>query len=86
MSTEPRRPLRSDRLRFRLESADVPLVEGNSQIGTAIKHLTQSTWSHAPLYTGAHGDGRLADPTHCFIEADLMKGIRSVPRDFDVSP
>jgi hypothetical protein len=54
------------------------MVEGNSQISTAIKYLTQSTWSHAALYVGAHGDGRLADPTHCFVEADLMKGVQSV--------
>lgn len=58
-----------------LEPADVLLVEGNSQIATAIKYLTQSTWSHAALYVGTHVHGRLADPAHCFIEADLIEGI-----------
>jgi Permuted papain-like amidase enzyme, YaeF/YiiX, C92 family len=68
-------PTPPDRLLSCLERADVLLVEGNSQISTAIKYLTQSTWSHAALYVGAHG---LGDPTHCFVEADLMKGVHSV--------
>jgi hypothetical protein len=71
-------PTPPDRLLSCLEPADVLPVEGNSQISTAIKYLTQSTWSHAALYVGAHGDGRLADLTHCFVEADLMKGVHSV--------
>jgi hypothetical protein len=71
-------PTPPDRLVSCLEPADVLLVEGNSQISIAIKYLTQSTWSHAALYVGAHRDGRLAQPTHCFIEADLMEGVRSV--------
>jgi hypothetical protein len=71
-------PTPPDRLVSCLEPADVLLVEGNSQISTAIKYLTQSTWSRAALYVGAHRDGRLAQPMHCFIEADLMEGVRSV--------
>lgn len=39
-------------LRASLEPADVLLVEGNLRISTAIKYLTQSTWSHAALYVG----------------------------------
>lgn len=35
-----------------LKIGDVLLVEGNSKISTAIKYLTQSTWSHAALYVG----------------------------------
>jgi len=42
-------PTPSNRLLSCLEPADVLLVEGNSQISTAIKYLTQSTWSHAAL-------------------------------------
>lgn len=71
-------PTPPNRLLSCLEPTDVLLVEGNSQIATAIKYLTQSTWSHAALYIGKYGNGRLSDPTHCFIEADLIKGIRSV--------
>jgi len=71
-------PTAPDRLLACLEPVDVLLVEGNSQISTAIKYLTQSTWSHAALYVGARGGGRLAQSTHCFIEADLIEGVRSV--------
>lgn len=71
-------PTPSDRLLAWLEPADVLLVEGNSNISTAIKYLTQSTWSHAALYVGQHGSGLFADSTHCFVEADLLKGVRSV--------
>ena len=35
-----------------LEPADILLVEGNLRVSTAIKYLTQSTWSHAALYVG----------------------------------
>ena len=37
-------------LRKTLRPADVVLIEGNSRISTAIKYLTQSTWSHVALY------------------------------------
>jgi hypothetical protein len=47
-------------------------------ISTAIKYLTQSTWSHAALYVGADSEERLAGSTHRFIEADLLEGVRSV--------
>ncbi|MCB1614751.1 MAG: hypothetical protein KDI30_01940, partial [Pseudomonadales bacterium] len=42
-------------LRQHLRPGDVLLVEGNSRISTAIKYLTQSTWSHAALYVGDEG-------------------------------
>lgn len=71
-------PTRSDWLISCLEPADVLLVEGNSRVSTAIKYLTQSTWSHAALYIGTHGKGLFADPAHCFIEADVVKGVRSI--------
>src|SRR4051812_39482090 len=32
-----------------LQPCDVMLVEGSTRISTAIKYLTQSTWSHATL-------------------------------------
>ena len=32
-----------------LEKGDIVLVDGNTRISTAIKYLTQSTWSHACL-------------------------------------
>jgi hypothetical protein len=38
------------RLQACLRPGDVLLVEGHSRVSTAIKYLTQSTWSHAALY------------------------------------
>lgn len=40
------------RLRSVLRPGDVLLVEGGMKVSTAIKYLTQSTWSHAALYVG----------------------------------
>lgn len=69
---------RPERLLATLRPGDVLLVEGNSRVSTAIKYLTQSTWSHAALYVG----NALADagksPEHCFVEADTVEGVRSV--------
>ncbi|MGO8737439.1 YiiX/YebB-like N1pC/P60 family cysteine hydrolase [Rhodoblastus sp.] len=57
-----------------LRPGDVLLVEGSARISSAIKYLTQSTWSHAALYAGpAKGCG-----DHCLIEADLVEGVRRV--------
>jgi len=62
-----------------LKPADVLLVEGNLRISTAIKYLTQSTWSHAALYVGDfRGSGAgLAAPV--LIEADVEHGVIAVP-------
>lgn len=60
-----------------LRPGDVFLLEGNRRVSTAIKYLTQSTWSHAALFIGtAHN---LALPTgHCLIESDTQEGVRTV--------
>ena len=68
-----------ERLRASLEPGDVLLVEGTSRVSTAIKYLSQSSWSHAALYVGELGAGRLTAPSHRLIEADLVDGVRSVP-------
>ena len=36
-----------------LRPADVLLVEGHSKVSSAVKYLTQSTWSHAALHVEA---------------------------------
>jgi hypothetical protein len=62
-----------------LRKGDVLLVEGTSRISSAIKYITQSTWSHAALC--------FADPVGCndplatgvLVEADLNDGVRTVP-------
>ncbi len=67
-----------ERLAAALRPCDVLLVEGNTRISTAIKYLTQSTWSHAALYLGVGPfSGRFAGE-HVLIEADLVEGIRLV--------
>ena len=64
-----------------LEPCDLLLVEGKSRISTAIKYLTQSTWSHVAIYIGqdlvCHGKQQ-----HPLLEADLIEGVRTVPIDY----
>ena len=45
-------PSDPDQLKRLLRPGDVLLIEGTSRVSTAIKYLTQSTWSHAALYVG----------------------------------
>ena len=59
-----------------LQPADVLLVEGNRRISTAIKYLTQSTWSHAALCVGELSGRGLGAPA--LIEAHLRHGVRAV--------
>jgi hypothetical protein len=67
------------RLRKALRPADVLLVEGSSRISTAIKYLTQSTWSHAALYVGdAMKLGERDGQPREFVEADVREGVRAV--------
>ncbi|MBE8220314.1 MAG: lipo-like protein [Alphaproteobacteria bacterium] len=59
-----------------LKPGDVLLVEGNQRISTAIKYLTQSTWSHAALFVGREAGftdkyGQAAS----LIEADVEDGV-----------
>ena len=63
-----------------LQPGDVLLVEGNSRISTAIKYLTQSTWSHAALYVGPQPQWpRRHGHVVALIEADLNEGVRAMP-------
>jgi hypothetical protein len=57
-----------------LQPGDLLLVEGKSRVSTAIKYLTQSTWSHVCFYTGITTDGKGE-----LIEADLIEGVIRVP-------
>ncbi len=49
---KPFTPSDPDTLRRVLEPGDILLIEGNQYVSSAIKYLTQSTWSHAALYIG----------------------------------
>ena len=67
-------------LRRTLRPADVLLVAGGNRLSTAIKYLTQSTWSHAALYVGsAIGTPSGASDEHTLIEVNLGEGCVSVP-------
>lgn len=57
-----------------LRPGDLLLVEGNSRISTAIKYLTQSTWSHVCMFAGNGADGK-----GFVIEADLAEGVIRSP-------
>ena len=76
---EPFIPSDPDALRRTLRLGDVLLVAGSSKLSTAIKYLTQSTWSHAALYVGdvpgTPGDGE----PHRLIEVTPVDGCVSVP-------
>ncbi len=63
-----------------LRPADVLLIEGNRRISTAIKYLTQSTWSHAALHVGEFlsSTSREIEPA-VLVEADMEYGVRAVP-------
>jgi hypothetical protein len=62
-----------------LHPGDVLLVDGNSTFSTAIKYLTQSSWSHAALFVGD-----LLPPVEngeeqpMLVEADVNDGVRGV--------
>jgi len=58
-----------------LQPGDVLLVEGNLRISTAIKYLTQSTWSHAALYVGDFRATGLGLEAPVLIEADVEHGV-----------
>jgi hypothetical protein len=62
-----------------LQPGDVLLVERGERISTAIKYLTQSTWSLAAMFVGTHlpdpGDGTAR---HHLIEVNLGEGCVSV--------
>lgn len=66
--------LSQEQLTHSLVPGDLLLVEGNSRVSTAIKYLTQSTWSHVCLYAGVGEDGK-----GYLVEADLVEGVIRSP-------
>ena len=90
LEREPaRQPARGRRYQFAPSDAetllrvmrpgDVLLVEGRSKLSTAIKYLTQSTWSHAAIYVGdalATGGNGTEQPR--LIEVVLGEGCIAV--------
>ncbi len=77
---EPFTPPDPETLRRILKPADVLLVESNQKVASAIKYLTQSTWSHAALYIGdALGPAPDGGEPCALIEANIEKGVVAVP-------
>lgn len=59
-----------------VRAGDVLLVDGRQRISTAIKYLTQSTWSHAALCVESAGPEPGQRPL--FVEADAIEGVRLI--------
>ncbi len=63
-----------------LRPGDVLLVEGSSRISSAIKYLTQSSWSHAALCIAQPDpDAAPERAPNVLLEADVSEGVRLVP-------
>jgi len=69
-----------EKLKRALLTGDVLLVEGDTRIATAIKYLTQSTWSHSALYVGPiPGQSEPDGEPHVLVEALVEDGVTSAP-------
>lgn len=78
---EPYAAARPELVAVTIRPADVLLVEGNhSKINSAIRFLTQSTWSHSAMYVGlgANLGERDGEPL-VLVEAELGKGVIASP-------
>ncbi len=63
-----------------LRPGDILLVEGDTRISTAIKYLTQSTWSHSAFYAGPGTNQFTAEGEPCpLIEAEIADGVIASP-------
>src|SRR5215213_9822908 len=77
---EPFTPSDPDVLRTTLRPGDVLLVEGDNHVSGVIKHLTQSTWSHAALDVGPICERTAADGEPLvLVEAVLGQGVVGAP-------
>ena len=69
-----------DQIAAALRKGDVLLVEGTSRFSSAIKYLTQSTWSHAALYIGDHLGPSVDGQEPCVLcDVDVNDGVRVIP-------
>jgi hypothetical protein len=76
---EPFVPSDPQALRRTLRPADVLLVAGGSTLSTAIKYLTQSTWSHAAIYVGEVLDAQTNGEPNTLVEVNPVDGCVSLP-------
>jgi hypothetical protein len=78
---EPYAAARPELVAMTIRPADVLLVEGaRSKINSAIRYLTQSTWSHAAVYVGlGAGLGERDGEPLVLVEAELGQGVIASP-------
>jgi hypothetical protein len=78
---EPYAAARPELVAMTIRPADVLLVEGaRSKINSAIRYLTQSTWSHAAMYVGlGAGLGERDGEPLVLMEAELGQGVIASP-------
>ena len=77
---EPSTPPDFASLERSIQPGDVLLIEGNTRIASAIKYLTQSTWSHSAMYVGTIAGRTTAEgEAHVLIEATPVEGVISAP-------
>ena len=78
---EPYAAARPELVAMTIRPADVLLIEGaRSKVNSAIRYLTQSTWSHSAIYVGlgANLGERDGEPL-VLVEAELGKGVIASP-------
>ena len=63
-----------------LKKGDILLIDGTSRFSSAIKYLTQSSWSHAAIFVGDYLNQSNAKGEELnLIEADIVEGVRAIP-------
>ena len=76
-SCAPGMPTSTAALELTARAGDILLIVGRERISSAIKYLTQSTWSHAALCVGPNEK----TGTIQFLETDAAYGVRLVAAD-----
>ncbi|MGI9569258.1 MAG: YiiX/YebB-like N1pC/P60 family cysteine hydrolase [Desulfobulbia bacterium] len=83
---EPFTPSDPETLLQVLQPGDILLVEGNQKISTAIKYLTQSTWSHSAIFVGkalaeneAYKQLKDVNELPMLVEVNIGEGCVAVP-------
>jgi hypothetical protein len=78
---EPYAASRPELLGITIRPCDVLLIEGHpTKISSAIRYLTQSSWSHAALYVGLSGGlGERDGEPLTLVEAELGEGVIASP-------
>jgi len=78
---EPYAAARPELVAMTIRPADVLLIDGaRSKINSAIRYLTQSTWSHSALYVGLGANlGERDGESLVLVEAELGQGVVASP-------